>query len=115
MGLRTLLSVTIATCIRVAVAYNASAIYNPTLLARQQHVLGPGEDHFSNAINPETYLKLSVKHELQQRLSEKASVYLDGEEAFSDLDARYTQYKRPQYFAAVKVVEEQDVIETVRS
>ncbi|KAI1302456.1 FAD binding domain-containing protein [Xylaria venustula] len=58
-------------------------------------------------------MKLSVKHELQQRLSEKAGLSLDGEESFSDLDARYTQYKRPQYFAAVKVAEENDVIETV--
>ncbi|KAI1279856.1 FAD binding domain-containing protein [Xylaria sp. FL0933] len=66
-----------------------------------------------SSLNPETYLKLSVKHELQQRLSEKAGLFLDGEESFSELDARYTQYKRPQYFAAVKIAEEQDVIETV--
>lgn len=60
------------------------------------------------------YLKFSTKVELQKRLSPKASIFLEGEEGFVALDARYTNYKRPEYIAAVQVAEEQDVIETVR-
>ncbi|KAH6652454.1 FAD binding domain-containing protein [Truncatella angustata] len=62
---------------------------------------------------PEAYLKLLLKEELQKRLSTSSNISLQGEEGFSIVDARYTDYKRPQYIAAVQVAEEQDVVEVV--
>ncbi|KAI1419984.1 Glucooligosaccharide oxidase [Xylaria sp. FL1777] len=112
MGWQFLFYLTITSYIHLATAYNASAIFTPTLLGQQQ-VLQAGGDRYADGLSPEVYLKLSVKYELRKRLSEKAGLFLEGEESFSDLDARYTQYKRPQYFAAVQVAEENDVIETV--
>lgn len=96
-------------CIHLVAADNASVIYSPTI-GGQQHVLwdAGGERTYDD------YLKLSLKHELPKRLSAKAGLFLKGEENFGALDARYTDYKRPQYIAAVQVAEEQDVIETVR-
>lgn len=96
---------------RIAAADNASISYTPMGPDRQA-VLGTTSD-FERIIDHGDYLKLSMKHELQKRLSAKAGVFLQGEETFGVLDARYTDYKRPQYLAAVQVAEEKDVIETV--
>ncbi|KAF4624419.1 hypothetical protein G7Y89_g13752 [Cudoniella acicularis] len=70
---------------------------------------GEGQDISNDA----DYLKVSLKRELQKRLSPDARIVLEGEDEFAALDARYTNYKRPWYIAAVQVAEEQDVIETV--
>ncbi|KAJ5087784.1 FAD binding domain-containing protein, partial [Penicillium angulare] len=59
------------------------------------------------------YLRLSLKHELPKRLSARAAVTFQGEEQFTALDARYTNYKRPQYIAIVQPAEERDVVESV--
>lgn len=98
---------------RIVTAENASISYMPTA-PDQQAVFGATGD-FQRNIHHDDYLRLGMKHELSKRLSAKAGVYLQGEETFGVLDARYTDYKRPQYLAAVQVAEEKDVIETVKS
>ena len=59
------------------------------------------------------YLQQSIQVELKRRLSPNARIFLDGEEEFHLVDARYTNYRRPIYIAGVKVAEERDVVETV--
>ncbi|ORY63303.1 FAD binding domain-containing protein [Pseudomassariella vexata] len=66
-----------------------------------------------NSAEYNDYNKLSIKHELKKRLSTKSNILLAGEDNFAEISARYTEYKRPLYIAAVQVQEEQDVIETV--
>ena len=60
-----------------------------------------------------TYLKQSIRAELKQRLSPRARIFLNGDEGFHLVNARYTDYRRPTFIAGVKVAEERDVIETV--
>ncbi|KAI8625477.1 Glucooligosaccharide oxidase [Xylariaceae sp. FL1651] len=112
MSLSRLLVLSLALALAGSIpAENESAIYLPTL-TNQQPIVGGAGDNFRSYTTTE-YLKLSVKTELQRRLSQEAGVFLEGEDAFSVLDARYTNYKRPDYIVAVQVAEEQDVIETV--
>lgn len=89
-------------------ADNSSVIYSPTIEGQQVLWDAGGQATYND------YLKLTLKHELPKRLSGKAGLFLKGEDNFGALDARYTDYKRPQYIAAVQVAEEQDVVETVR-
>ncbi|KAL4941794.1 hypothetical protein BDV06DRAFT_222784 [Aspergillus oleicola] len=68
----------------------------------------------SNATNLEIeYLTRSIQVELSRRLSQTAQVFIAGEEGFNDVNARYTDYQRPQYIVGVKPKIEQDVVETV--
>ena len=60
-----------------------------------------------------TYLKQSIQAELKRRLSPNSRILLDGDEDFHLVNARYTNYRRPTFIAGVKVVEENDVVETV--
>jgi hypothetical protein len=69
--------------------------------------------HGSEATDFNLYLKLSLRNELSKRLSPQAGIILPGEDNFTQFNARYTDYERPQYIAAVQVAVEQDVIETV--
>ncbi|PQE12470.1 FAD binding domain-containing protein [Rutstroemia sp. NJR-2017a BBW] len=59
------------------------------------------------------YLKHSIRTELKKRLSKDAIVLVEGDEDFIHANVRYSNYKRPTYIAAVKPLEERDVVETV--
>lgn len=59
-------------------------------------------------------LSLSIVSELPRRLSVGAHVIVEKDPDFDEVNARYTDYKRPVYIAGVQVQEEKDVIETVR-
>jgi hypothetical protein len=111
-GLVLFLHLILSCWMHLAASENSSVIYTPTV-AGQQHVLsGTGFED----LEPQSYgryQKLSIKQELEKRLSPRSSIHLEGEADFAALAARYTEYKRPQYIAAVRVAEEQDVIETV--
>jgi hypothetical protein len=98
--------------VQVALAENASVLYGSESRGEQEALTwtGVNEQDFAADMN---YLKFSLKHELQKRLSSKARIFLEGEEEFKTLDARYTNYKRPWYIAAIQVTEEADVVETV--
>lgn len=89
---------------------NNTSVFDSGLPAAQQVLTWTGGESQESSID---YLKVSVKNELQRRLSPEARIVLQGEEEFETLDARYTNYKRPWYIAGVKVAEEKDVIETV--
>lgn len=89
---------------------NNTSVFDSGLPVAQQVLTWTGGESQESSIE---YLKISVKNELQKRLSSEASIVLQGEEEFETLDARYTNYKRPWYIAGVKVAEEKDVIETV--
>lgn len=109
MGWKSLFSFVLLQGTHVVTADNSSVIYSPTIGGQQQVLWGAdGEATYND------YLKLSLKHELQKRLSTEAGLFLKGEQNFGVSDARYTDYKRPQYVAVVQVAEEQDVVETVR-
>jgi hypothetical protein len=92
---------------------NSSFIYSPEIRDQQQQVLEGAAGHSPYSLTSAEYLRLSLKQELSSRLSPEAAIFLEGSEDFAVLDARYTNYKRPDYIAAVKVAEEKDVIETV--
>jgi len=112
LGLRFSIPLILVHFTGISFAENATVPY-PTAGAEQQHLLtwtGGNRHELSAAAE---YLKLSLKHELQKRLSPEARIILEGEEDFAALDARYTNYKRPWYITAVQVAEEQDVVETV--
>jgi hypothetical protein len=96
--------------VRGCLANNASISYSS---GAQQKILGWTESPESQDESYYKYLKWSIKQELQQRLSAGARIVLGGEDEFSALDVRYTNYKRPSYIAAVQAAEENDVIETV--
>ncbi|KAF2181509.1 FAD-binding domain-containing protein [Zopfia rhizophila CBS 207.26] len=89
---------------------NSSVTYEPAGGAGQQVLTWTGGD---GQVISADYLKLSLKQELQKRLSSEARIFLQDEQGFESLDARYTNYKRPWYIAAIQVAEENDVIETV--
>ncbi|KAL9612459.1 MAG: hypothetical protein Q9167_002931 [Letrouitia subvulpina] len=89
---------------------NNTSVFDSGLPAAQQVLTWTGGESQESSID---YLKVSVKNELQRRLSSDARIVLQGEEEFETLDVRYTNYKRPWYIAGVKVAEERDVIETV--
>jgi hypothetical protein len=95
---------------RLSFAENAS-IHNPALGVGGQQFLSPvSDDADAFSLN---YLKVTIKRELQLRLSPKARIILEGEDEFAILDVRYTNYKRPGYIAAVQPAVAQDVVETV--
>lgn len=58
-------------------------------------------------------LEISIKQELSLRLSDGAQVILPDEDAFAEVNERYSNYKRPGYLAGVTVKTEQDVVEAV--
>lgn len=96
-----------------ALGENASVILSPTIDG--QHVLA-GSSIESDGLNDAKqayFYQLTIKKELQKRLSSGSDVHLEGEDSFAALSARYTDYKRPQYIAIVQPAEEKDVIETV--
>lgn len=100
----------------ISSADHGTVLYSPVTGEQQQHVFTWTSDKQQDlpAATDATYLQLSVKHELTKRLSHEARIVLEGEEDFTKFDARYTNYKRPQYIVAVQVAEEQDIVETVR-
>ncbi|KAL9085919.1 MAG: hypothetical protein Q9165_007402 [Trypethelium subeluteriae] len=112
LSLRFLFLLNLSQWARISLAENASVAYSP-LTREGQQVLGwTGGYEEDGPVNAD-YLKLSLKRELQKRLSPDAWIVLEGEKGFAALDARYTDYKRPRHIAAVQVAEERDVIETV--
>ncbi|KAI8949861.1 Glucooligosaccharide oxidase [Xylaria longipes] len=92
-----------------------TVLYSPMTGEQQQDVFTwtSGKQQDLSAATDATYLQLSLKNELTKRLSSEARITLEGEENFTEFDARYTNYKRPQYIVAVQVAEEQDVVETI--
>ncbi|KAL8669474.1 MAG: hypothetical protein Q9168_005936 [Polycauliona sp. 1 TL-2023] len=61
----------------------------------------------------DTFMRESIRAELQQRLSSNARLLLPGDQDFHIIDERYTNYRRPTFIAGVQVAEERDVVETV--
>ncbi|KAL9080507.1 MAG: hypothetical protein Q9157_000741 [Trypethelium eluteriae] len=112
LGLKLLFLLILSHWTRLSLAKNASVAYSP-LTRGEQQVLGWTGGYEEDVSVDTDYLKLSLKRELQKRLSPDAWIVLEGEEGFAALDARYTDYKRPRHIAAVQVAEEKDVIETV--
>ncbi|KAK8054298.1 FAD-linked oxidoreductase alt4 [Apiospora saccharicola] len=112
VNLDCLLALIIFLYVYTAAADDPSTIFSLTPEREQQLLFGQMFDHAA-CPGPEAYAKISLKHELQKRLSKSAGVHLREEETFSLVDARYTNYKRPEYIAAVQVAEEKDVVEVV--
>ncbi|TVY94337.1 FAD-linked oxidoreductase [Lachnellula willkommii] len=102
-----LFSLSLSPWTTTAFAENASVEYSPS----SQLILKEGAE--GEHLDATSYLKLSLKYELQKRLSPGARIVLEGDEDFSTFDARYTNYKRPTYIIAVQVAQEMDVVETV--
>ena len=73
-----------------------------------QAVLGLGNERYS-----ESFLQ-SIVSELPKRLSVGARVIVETDPDFDQVNARYTDYKRPTYIAGVQAQEEKDVVETVQ-
>jgi hypothetical protein len=99
-------------CTRVVLGDNASVLFSPTVGGPQQVLSETAPDlidHYQQA----HHYTLGIKQELQKRLSPGSNIFLQDDESFAAFNARYTDYKRPRYIAAVQAVEEQDVIETV--
>jgi hypothetical protein len=71
-----------------------------------QHTLGA-------AVSKNEFLQQTIQLELTRRLSNSAQLVLPGSGDFAEVNARYSDYKRPSYIAAVKVATERDVVETV--
>ncbi|KAL1636979.1 hypothetical protein SLS58_009505 [Diplodia intermedia] len=65
-------------------------------------------------VNNKQYQAASVQAELSRLLSDKAEIYLPGTEQFDYSNARFSEYGRPTYIAAVHPASEQDVANTVR-
>ena len=103
----------IAVCLPTSASFidtvNASVPLDGQLY-RSQAPLYAGERPEGFDLN---YLMHSARMELANRLSSNAEIFLQEDDTFQDLQARYTDYKRPEYIAAVKVAKEADVIETV--
>ncbi|KAK7968042.1 FAD/FMN-dependent oxygenase/oxidase [Apiospora aurea] len=110
VNLDCLLALIIFVYVYTAAADDPSTIFSLTPEKQQQPLFGQMFDHAA-CPGPEAYAQISLKHELQKRLSKSAGVHLREEETFSLVDARYTNYKRPEYIAAVQVAEEKDVVE----
>lgn len=114
LRLRALFSLLLCQWTRALLAENASITYADAHAEGRQQVLGwTGSDAQGFSTHTD-YLKFSLQNELRKRLSPEARIVLDGEGDFATFDARYTNYKRPSYVAAVQVAEEKDVVETVR-
>ncbi|KAI1851229.1 hypothetical protein JX266_003304 [Neoarthrinium moseri] len=86
--------------------------YVPTY-GDQQPLIWGQEGISLDALVSDRYSKFSLKKELERRLSNKATISLAGDESFTILNARYSNYKRPEYIAVVQAAEENDVVETV--
>lgn len=96
-----------------ALGENASVILSPTIDGQQ--VLAASSVGFDGLDDEKQayFYRSTIKRELQKRLSPGSDVHLEGEDTFAVVNARYTDYKRPQYIAVVQVAEEKDVVETV--
>lgn len=74
-------------------------------------------DAFRNVLtssNP-VHFETDIKSILGPQLSAgAAAIVLPNDPDFKDMNARFSEYRRPTYIAAVKVATEQDVVSVVR-
>ncbi|KAI1175677.1 Glucooligosaccharide oxidase [Nemania sp. FL0916] len=114
LGMRLFFALILCQWARVSLAEHGTILYSP-MSGENQHVFTLTGDQQQDlpAATHIRYLQLSMKLELTKRLSPGARVILEGDEHFTDLNERYTNYKRPQYILAVQVAEEKDVVETI--